>query len=1096
MFKYLVFIFCITSLFSCGGGGKPTATVIPSPTNIFPEANAGIDQQVNEQSSVTLTGSGSDSDGNIVSYAWSQTSGTSVTLSNADNVSASFTAPTLTATEILSFTLTVTDNEGATATDSVLTTVNPVNTVPVANAGVGQLVNEQSSVTLTGSGSDSDGNIVSYVWSQTSGTSVTLSNADNVSTSFTAPTLTATEILTFTLTVTDNEGATALNTVNITVSPISNVPEVQAVSTNHDFWCSSNTEAVAWFDDSIAIVIEGQDALTLDHATMTRMVEFFHRLYDKYESITGLTDLPLDTPWQEHITIQIPLDNCGAGGLANHGVRGISIGRGFFDEQYDILLSGQERYHQVFFYESNRNFWPSYFNESFDWAMNDEPMNWGWWTVGMNNAMAVMMSDMLNVELEYFGQDSTWFRDRMILNFDTYKNNTLYDFDYGWRQEYMPWNTNESINDLMSGLIIHSYETWGGEMWLKNFYQVIATVVPRSDVFAYQECRDNIYQIWSDAAGVDLLDFFVNDMRWLIASDSAASGPIPLKYSLSDALAKGDGSFPGTGNPGTSAITSLNNQDFSGRYAIVDGAFVPQNEGETVISTSGLIFDFSAKTGISQHDGIPSRGPFTHTDPSLQINNLGTNPDYSGDPENHAYIDMHATVGVTYNLNKIRLNYGAGATINRFTARFGSATGAKINYWVILDGVESHYGELLSGSPEARDVDIPLTDDNVYLTLVIADANTGTINNAHGYIGDPILHSTGLATDAAAIPTNPLDQATSALAWQKLQWNYGIGVENYDIYLWKETQTEPSIPSYNVSTTELIPDDYLAFGEKHNWRITSNLSDTSLISPIYSFTVQTQNTQTDPVYNISPAAQAERRDSYTLDGISQITSADSYVTLGMRIGFYGDSNTDVVVWQQFLLDALSTRGATSLNRGINGADIRGLWEGVRNYDAGGGLTVPEPFADQIITDNIDVAVIYIGINDVLNNTPNTPTADYKSYLNLIVQACITNNIKVVLVAATTYNEKPDGSNLYDAQLDEYQAAAEEVALSFGVTFVPARSHFLNYLKNHNFSVQEDGNVIFPYQTGLLNSDTVHHSETGKLFLSDLVADGLQRALMP
>ena len=968
-----------------------------------------------------------------------------------------------------------------------------VNMKPLVSAGEDKSVTEKVNVVLIGSGSDSDGSIVSYQWTQTAGVEVVLVGDSNTSVSFTAPESTQQSMLTFELQVTDNEGATAADSVDITVNP---VPEVQVVTTNYSFWCSSNTQAVAWYDDSIAIVIEGQDALSFDHETMTRIVDFFHRLYDKYESITGLTNLPLDTAWQERITIQIPLDNCGAGGLANHGVRGISVGRGFFDEQYDISLGSEERYLHVFFYEVNRNFWPPYFNEAFDWAMDDELMNWGWWTVGMNNAMAVIMPDLLNVEFEYFGNDATWFRDRMMANFETYKDNTTYNFDYGWRQEYMPWDPNESINDLMSGFILYSYETWGKETWLKNFYQSIGNVQPRSDVFAYQECRDNIYNIWSDAAEIDLLDFFVNYMRWQITGANDNSSPTPLIFSLADALAGGDGGFPGTGSSGNSIIVTLNNQDFSARHGIVDGAFVPQSSGETVISTSGLNFDFSEKIGISQHDGIPSKGPFIHTDPSLQANNLGTNPDYSGDPENHAFIDMHATVGMTYSLDKIRLSYGNGANINRFTARFGTATGAKINYWILLDGVEVHYGEFLSEAPAAQDVDISITDDNAYITLVIADANTGSINNAHGYIGDPILHSSGLPTETAATPINPENQSVTALAWQALKWSYGIGVQDFDIYLWKEGQNQPTTPSYNIDVTELVPYDYLEFGEKYNWIITSNLSEKSFISPIYTFTVQEQNSQTEPIYNISPAAQEARAASYTLNGISQIIGSDSHITPGMRIGFYGDSNTDILVWQQSLVDALSLQGAISLNRGINGADIQELWEGIRNYDAGGGLPEPESFASQIVTDNIDVAVIYIGINDVLNNTPSTPTATYKSYLNLIVAACVTHNINVVLVSATTYNEKPDGSNLYDTQLNEYQQAAEEVALEFSATFVPARDHFLNYLKNNNFSVQESGNVIFPYQTGLLNSDAVHHNQAGKQLLSDLVADGLQRSLVP
>jgi lysophospholipase L1-like esterase len=1090
-FKFSIIYFCTLFLFACGGESTSSENT-PSPVvNSIPIANAGFDQNIEEHNDVFLVGKGVDNDGSVVSYQWTQTAGTTVSLENASNNSANFVAPIVTETELLTFELQVTDNENATDSDSVDITVTPVNADPVSDAGVDQNIDEQNNVYLVGTGVDNDGSVVSYQWTQTAGTTVSLENASNDSANFVAPIVTETELLTFELQVTDNENATDSDSVDITVTPVN---EVKVIATDYNFWCSSQTQAVAWYDDTIAIIIEGEDALQFDFEAMSRMISFFHRLYERYESVTGLTSLPLDSPWQNRITIQIPLDNCGAGGLANHGVRGISVGRGLFDEQYEISLTGAERYHQVFIYESNRNFWPPAFNESFDWAMDDEPMSWGWWTVGMNNAMAVMMTDMLGVELEYYGHDAQWFRDRMVANFETYRDNLIYDFDYGWRQHLMPWDPNESINDLMSGLIIHSYETWGGETWLKDFYQYISTVPARTGVFAYQECRDNIYRIWSDAAGEDLSDFFIQDLRWNITVDGIQQ--VNFKYSLADALAGGNGSFPGTGTSGTSVITSLNNQDFSSHTGIVDGAFVPQNEVITIISTSDLSFDFSEKIGISLHDGIPNKGPSLHTDPSLQTNNLGTNPNYSGDPADHAYIDMHAAAGITYNLQEIKQSFTNDITLNRFTARFGSATGANLNYWVLVDGVEVKYGELVSGNYEAQDVGIALSEENTYLTLVMGDANAGSINNAHGYIGDPILHGVGTKTNTAATPTNPANQSISALAWQPLNWSYELGVNNYDIYLWNESEVQPSDASYNVTSTQLTPYYYLDFNNQYYWQITSNLDNESFTSPIYTFKVSPYDELTAPVYDVSPAAQETRITSYTLNGISQISGSDSNISTGLNIGFYGDSNTDIMVWQGLLVDTLSTLGVTSLNRGINGADIKGLWDGVRNYDAGGGLEEPAPFSEQIIADNVDVAVIYIGINDVLNNNPSTPTADYRSYLSLMVEACVTNNIKVVLVSPTTYNEKPDGSNLYDEQLDQYQVAAQEVAAQWNVSFVAARTHFINYLKNNNFSVQQDGSVIFPYETGLLNSDSVHHNKAGKDLLSDLVAEGLQRVLTP
>ena len=77
---------------------------------------------------MTLDGRGSiDPDGSIASYAWSQTAGPAVTLSNAGTASPTFTAPAVDTNTVLAFSLTVTDNRGlASATaDTVDVTVLP-----------------------------------------------------------------------------------------------------------------------------------------------------------------------------------------------------------------------------------------------------------------------------------------------------------------------------------------------------------------------------------------------------------------------------------------------------------------------------------------------------------------------------------------------------------------------------------------------------------------------------------------------------------------------------------------------------------------------------------------------------------------------------------------------------------------------------------------------------------------------------------------------------------------------------------------------------------------------------------------------------------
>jgi hypothetical protein len=105
-----------------------------------PSADAGPDQDATEGDSVTLDGSGSsDPDGSIVSYQWSQTSGPSVTLNDANQPVANFVAPAVTSTRTLWFMLTVTDNDGQTGTDVVKVNVapKPVTPPPPSNGGGG-----------------------------------------------------------------------------------------------------------------------------------------------------------------------------------------------------------------------------------------------------------------------------------------------------------------------------------------------------------------------------------------------------------------------------------------------------------------------------------------------------------------------------------------------------------------------------------------------------------------------------------------------------------------------------------------------------------------------------------------------------------------------------------------------------------------------------------------------------------------------------------------------------------------------------------------------------------------------------------------------
>ncbi|MDJ0749178.1 MAG: PKD domain-containing protein, partial [Woeseiaceae bacterium] len=206
-----------------GAQDTGTVDVVIDTFNLPPIANAGTDQTVTELTPVNLDATGSsDPDGGIAAYAWTQTAGPGVTLVGGNTVTPSFTAPSVTTVEVLTFQLIVTDNDPLNPkqdTDTVDITVEPPNTPPTANAGPDQSVAEQSAASLDGTGSaDTDGSIASYAWTQTAGTSVTLTGAGTAMPTFTAPSVDAAgETLTFELTVTDDDGDADTDLVDVDV---------------------------------------------------------------------------------------------------------------------------------------------------------------------------------------------------------------------------------------------------------------------------------------------------------------------------------------------------------------------------------------------------------------------------------------------------------------------------------------------------------------------------------------------------------------------------------------------------------------------------------------------------------------------------------------------------------------------------------------------------------------------------------------------------------------------------------------------------------------------------------------------------------------
>lgn len=213
-----------------------------------PIANAGPDQIVLINQSVTLDGSASrDPDGSIAGYQWSN--------------GLSGVRPTITYSSagIRIVTLTVTDNQGATARDDVVVDVRtslpnqlPVARIaPVTGARVGQ------AVTFDGSASsDPDGQISSYSWTISS-VAGTLSGARPSYTFATAGSYTVS------LTVTDNRGGQNTSSITVPVSSSFNkvYPQVYWRGTSNG-WGASLMDLTANNTWSKTIVVPSTGAHT------------------------------------------------------------------------------------------------------------------------------------------------------------------------------------------------------------------------------------------------------------------------------------------------------------------------------------------------------------------------------------------------------------------------------------------------------------------------------------------------------------------------------------------------------------------------------------------------------------------------------------------------------------------------------------------------------------------------------------------------------------------------------------------------------------------------------------------------------------------
>ena len=252
----------------------------------------------------------------------------------------------------------------------------------------------------------------------------------------------------------------------------------------------------------------------------------------------------------------------------------------------------------------------------------------------------------------------------------------------------------------------------------------------------------------------------------------------------------------------------------------------------------------------------------------------------------------------------------------------------------------------------------------------------------------------------------------------------------------------------------------------------------------------------NPPFDVSPQATAERAKLYNVLGLAHLSGQGSPLKDGMTISFFGDS----ITWQNGFISAMdkaikSGEGTQDkkiklVNRGINGGGVLQIRDGTTN-SAFPGNSAQKPFTEVIAADKADLAVVYIGINDVWWR--KTAPEVFEKALRDLVAAAKANQTTLVLATLSIHGELPDGKNGDDPKIEPFATLTRTVVKDTGTTLVDLRRAYLACLQNNNAQLRVDG-TIYSAPSGVLTYDGVHPSSKGVALLANLIGEGICQAL--
>jgi isoamyl acetate esterase len=209
-----------------------------------------------------------------------------------------------------------------------------------------------------------------------------------------------------------------------------------------------------------------------------------------------------------------------------------------------------------------------------------------------------------------------------------------------------------------------------------------------------------------------------------------------------------------------------------------------------------------------------------------------------------------------------------------------------------------------------------------------------------------------------------------------------------------------------------------------------------------------------------------------------LTILASMRTKTQKVVFFGDSITQAGAkpggYIVKLKEALEQKGMGSqfdlMGAGVGGNKIYDLY-----------LRMD----DDVLAQNPDVVVIWIGVNDVWHKATSGTGTDadkFDKFYSAIINKLLDRHIRVILCTPAVIGEKTDFTNQQDGDLNAYSQIVRNLAQKWHCGLVDLREIFHNYeLKNN------PGNK----ESGILTLDKVHLNDAGNQLVADKMLEVLQ-----